>query len=470
MNRLIGILVAALVVIVGSAWWSRHRGGAESRPDGAREIVVEAIVDLTRPAEGTAAVSLEFPAATLDGRRHVLLGFADAHAGPSVFRSFTAEAGGQAVAVTRETFRGALLMRMEAPRASGPLEIAYTIDPTYYPAGSVRRTAADARSRVTAELAVVRASSLLPVLGLSGASYRVRFLLPDGWTAVTPWEPDGERWRASAEVEAGLEYLAFGPFSVREIVAGENRILLATALVGEVPTLPFEAILRREVELLAAPLRRTGTLTAVVVPESFMRGGAAGRHTIVQAPSPVVLAHEVFHWWNDGTMTAADAGWFREGLTEFYGIRIARETGAWTVEQESGCLADLQMEMRQIEAGAQPRSLVAASLDPAASRLVYSKGAMFWLFADRELRRNGRYLEEAVRRALGGERVGLTTGDLRAIFAEMYGGQLDTAFDRFVLGSEPLPDLGLGPGTGRSGCAPDLAPMPVEMLPFSMPR
>ena len=82
-----------------------------------------------------------------------------------------------------------------------------------------------------------------------------------------------------------------------------------------------------------------------------MRGGAAGDHTIVQSSSPQVLAHEVFHWWNDATLTARDASWFREGLTEYYGIRVAREAGAWTAEAEMACLADLDARDAAARAG-----------------------------------------------------------------------------------------------------------------------
>jgi predicted metalloprotease with PDZ domain len=168
-----------------------------------------------------------------------------------------------------------------------------------------------------------------------------------------------------------------------------------------------------------------------------------------------VLAHEVFHWWNDSRLTAADAMWFREGLTEYYGIRVAREVGASTPDAEAACLADLNGEMRLLEENG-ARSLKDASLDPAATRLVYSKGALFWLLVDRRLRASERFLEDAVRRVVTSPREGLTTEELRTLFSSVYDGLVDDEFDRYVIGANRLPDLGLGPATGRSGCAREL--------------
>ena len=64
---------------------------------------------------------------------------------------------------------------------------------------------------------------------------------------------------------------------------------------------------------------------------------------------------------------------------------MAREAGAWTTDAETACFADLEAEMRRLEQDA-PRSLQDASRDPAATRLVYSKGALFWMLVDARLR------------------------------------------------------------------------------------
>ncbi len=251
--------------------------------------------------------------------------------------------------------------------------------------------------------------------------------------------------------------LALGPFTTRALSVGDATVSVATAQTLEGTPFPIEAILQREIDLLGAPLTSAGRgssphFVATVVPAGFMHGGAAGARTIVQVPEPHVLAHEVFHWWNTSTLTGRDAGWFREGLTEFYAIEVARDAGAWSPGEAAACLADLNAEMRAIEqTGA--RSLRDASLDATASRLVYSKGALFWTVVDRRLRVSGRSLEEAVRRVVTSDRDQLSTDQLRALFSGVYGGLVDEEFDRYVVGAQALPDLGLERATFRSGCA-----------------
>jgi len=444
--------LAVLLAAAAAAYVAvRHLGEPAGQ---ARPMVVRAAVDLSAPAEKTAAVRLEFDEEALRGRLQVLLGFADARAGNAVPRDVAVEVDGRALAPALEAYEGALLLRVLLPSGGAKtLTVGYTVDPTYYPLGlsPTRRTLPDARGRITPGLAVVRSTSILPILDAEGASYRVGFALPEGWTAVAPWPFDGRTFSATVTAAGGPEYLAFGPMRVADITVGDATIRVASA-PGAGSGEMVETMVRRIIELLDAPLRRQGVFVATIVPADFMYGGAAGRYSIVQFGSPQVIAHEVFHWWNDGSLTARDAGWFREGLTQHYGIRVAREVGATTTEQERACLADLDAEMRGLERHG-GRSLVAASLDPADNRLVYSKGALFWLHADGRLRRAGRFLEEAVRRVLTSDRRGLTSDELRSVFSTVYGGLLDEDFDRYVMGNEPLPDLGLGPATGRSGCA-----------------
>jgi hypothetical protein len=421
--------------------------------------VVPCTVTVADPASGLATVRVEAGVEALARGREWLFGFADVRGGPQMVRAFAAEVDGRRVAAGSESYRGALVYRVPvAPRARR-LVVAYTIDPTFYPPGTEQVDAADARSRITADLAVVRSTSLLPVVNLPGCVLGVEFVLPANWVAVTPWATDGDRLLAPVDPASPVEYLALGPFATRTLPVGAATVSVAALDALEGSPFPVEAILQRVIELVGAPLTSAGRtrglparFVAIVVPPGFMHGGAAGARTIVQLPEPHVLAHEVFHWWNTSALTSRDAGWFREGLTEFYGIKVAREAGAWTAEQEAACLADLNAEMRAIErTGA--RGLREASLDPTASRLVYSKGALFWTLVDRRLHAGGRYLEEAVRRVVTSDREDLSTEQLRELFSSIYDGLVDDAFDRYVVGNQPLPDPGLDQATGRSGCA-----------------
>jgi hypothetical protein len=442
---LAGVAIAAGIV----SWRARHP------PEPGPLPIVPCRVTIADPASGLAVVRLELEDEGLRNRRYLILAFADVRGSSRMLRAFGAQVDGRAVETRSEQVNDALVYVVPIGASAKDLIVTYTIDPTYMPPGSEPGEPADARSRISPDLAVVRSASLFPRFVLPGARLGVEFDLPSGWLAVTPWPSADGRVVVPAEADSPVEYIAIGPFETRDVKVESAVVHIVTPALLRTGSFPVESIIARELELVAAPLKRSGPFVAIIVPDDFMHGGAAGDHTIVQSSAPHVLAHEVFHWWNDSVLTSPDAMWFREGLTEYYGIRVAREDGAWTPEAEAACLADLNGEMRQLEE-ATPRSLRDASLDPGATRLVYSKGALFWLLVDRRLRASGRYLEEAVRRVVTSPREGLTTEELRTLFASMYGGLVDEEFDRYVAGANRLPDLGLGPATGRSGCAKEL--------------
>jgi len=459
---LAGLVCAISAGVVGiAAWRMTHRH--VPAPLG----LVPCKVSIDDPASGVAAVRLDLDEGALRYRDRLILIFADVQGSDRMVRSFDAQVDGKPVVpVAREMDAGAgagpggvshsrvLVYGVPIPPRARSLTVAYTIDPTFFPPGTDRGDPADARSRLAADLGVVRSTSLLPRIDTptGEAAFGVEFQLPRGWVAVTPWRSEDGRVVAPAGAGAPVEYLALGPFETRTLAIGSTSVQIATPALVAVGDFPVESIITREMELLAAPFKRPGPFLATVVPASFMHGGAAGDHSIVQSPAPVVLAHEVFHWWNDATLTAPDAGWFREGLTEYYGIRVARETGSWTTDQETACFADLDAEARRLEA-AGPRSLREASLDTTATRLVYAKGALFWMLVDRRLRESGHYLEDAVRRVVTSPRTGLTTAELRTLFSSVYAGAVDEEFDRYVTGANRLPDLSLPPASGRSGCS-----------------
>jgi hypothetical protein len=456
---LVALAVAAVIATV--AWRLAHPSIPGPLP------LVPCRVTIDDPASGLANVRLELEDGALRHRDRLVLVFSDVRGSAQMLRSFTATVDGKPVMPVSQEVRagrqedgggaaGDRVVVYAVPIASGArsLAVSYTIDPTYFPPGSDRAQAADARSRISPDLAVIRSTSLFPRIDTSSAEAKlgVEFDLPPGWVAVTPWRSEEGRVIVPVHLGASIEYFALGPFETRMVSAGSTEVQVATPALVATAGFPIETIISREMELLAAPFKRPGPFLATVVPDSFMHGGAAGDHSIVQSSAPVVLAHEVFHWWNDASLTAPDASWFREGLTEYYGIRVAREVGAWTAEAEMGCFADLAAEMRRLEQSG-PRSLEDASRDPAALRLVYAKGALFWLLVDQRLRASGRYLEEAVRRVVTSPREGLTTAELRTLFSSLYAGAVDEEFDRYVLGANRLPDLALPAPTGRSGCA-----------------
>jgi len=451
-RRWLEVLLACVVVAAGVvAWRAAHPPIPGPLP------IVPCRVVITDPASGLAEVRLELDDEALRNRRHLILVFADVGDSSRMLHAFGARVDGKEVAPRSDLVHGALVYFVPISAHAKSLSIAYTIDPTYVPPGSDPGAPADARSRVSADLAIIRSASLFPRFDLADAKLGVEFDLPNGWIAVTPWPSVDGRVIVPGDAATPVEYIALGPFETRDVTIGSSIVHIVTPALVSTGAFPVESIVARELELVAAPFKRPGPFMATIVPDAFMHGGAAGDHSIVQSSSPRLLAHEVFHWWNDAALTAGDAMWFREGLTEYYGIRVAREVGAWTPEAEAACFADLCGEMRMFEENG-PRSLKDASLDPGATRLVYSKGALFWVLVDRRLRASGRFLEEAVRRVVTSPREGLTTEELTTLFSSLYGGLVDEEFTRYVVGANRLPDLGLGPATGRSGCARELTP------------
>jgi hypothetical protein len=73
---------------------------------------------------------------------------------------------------------------------------------------------------------------LLPEPAESLRDIEVEFDLPDGWTAVTPWRKDGERWRPGLEGKLAAEHLitaaiGLGRFRERTVELGNTRLRMA---------------------------------------------------------------------------------------------------------------------------------------------------------------------------------------------------------------------------------------------------
>lgn len=415
-------------------------------------------VRVADPGSGVVHVRAEIPAAFTSELDRLQLEFIDARRHPGAVKSITAHAQNMPLPIERPAEGGEHRLALELHGRRGPVVLDYVVDPTFYPPGSVRDDPADARSRVTPELAVVRSTSLFPRLEPTGFPAIVTFILPTGWTAVTPWAVQADTFLLAPNELSNVEYLGLGPFEVAVLRAGDLSLRLASPQEETGLSLAaVEAILQTQLDLIGAPPPQgDGVRSAIVVPNGFMRGGAAGQRSVVQSPSPEVLAHEMLHWWTHSDLVRPEAKWFQEGFTNYYGIKVAQRSGLWTEQQVNGCLADLNGEMRYLERRG-TSSLAAVSRDyrrdTRARRLVYSKGALLGYLLDRELEGNGRSLDEAMRAVLAEQRSGLTNDDLLRIFSRLYDGLVDPILETHVTHETPLPPLELGAATGRSGCA-----------------
>jgi hypothetical protein len=346
--------------------------------------------------------------------------------------------------------------RVELTDSSGALVVDYTIDPTFYPPGGGPERPSDARSRMTSGLAILRTASVFPEMAPSGFAWRVNFDLPEGWVAVVPWSHDGSGYHVGSESYESVEYLGFGPLEVQS-VSGHGSAISVASLPGD-RRFSVEQVLSvvRDIQVRLGAEDNGGHRVAIVVPAAFMRGGAAGRNSIVQSPSPETLVHEIFHWWNHAGLVQPEARWFVEGLTQYYGLTLAEAAGLLTPDEVNACFADLNAEMRNLE-GEGGLSLATASRrsrqDGRASRLIYSKGALFALHLQRELDDRRESLDSVMKVIVNEPMQPLGNEDLQRIFTAMYGQQVSEPFEAHVLGDEPLPDMGMPRATGTSGCA-----------------
>lgn len=156
----------------------------------------------------------------------------------------------------------------------------------------------------------------------------VRFELPDGWRAVTPWNPQGVpspqflRENLLVLSRAAPEQVEVG--GLRVLVVPTQRWSGARAQVRGV----LEGAIPRLVEFMGSSPGGEYVVALLPQPE---RGGEAFRSSFALnfdgEPSHAnraiwgnTIAHEVFHAWNGWGLRGADyasSQWFQEGFTEY---------------------------------------------------------------------------------------------------------------------------------------------------------
>ncbi|MFQ5568161.1 MAG: hypothetical protein ACE5G0_00715 [Rhodothermales bacterium] len=415
-------------------------------------------VRIAEPRSGLVHVRGEIPAEALDSLASLTLRFADHKRRPEGINTLRAWSEHRPLKIEQPSELAANVWHLELDHPTAPVVVEYTVDPTYYPPGSRAEHPEDARSRVSEAFAVLRTTSLFPALNVPNGPVRISFTVPEGWIVATPWQTDADGFATASTDLHRVDYLGVGPFEIRELRVGETLFRIAvprqeTRLTADDAVI----VIQFELDLIGTPPPGNHAVrTVIIVPPRFMRGGAAGMHSVVQRPSPEVLAHEVFHWWTHSDLARPEARWLTEGFTNYYGIRVARDTGLMPEEDAERCLSDLFGEMRYLEQDS-TQSLATASLrydrDSRARRLVYSKGALFALFLDQQLALHDLSLDEGMRTLLSEPRQSLTNADLRQLLQRVYAHRMDASFENYVEGKHALPDLGLGDSTGRSGCA-----------------
>jgi len=234
-------------------------------------------------------------------------------------------ADGKPVAVTRAGAKGWSLERA----ARAPLTVSYVVDYALlaergWPAP---REAAFADTRQ----AVVVGRSLFVTTPGQGESV-VRFVVPEGWRALTPWEGAGGSWRVPTTPDLVENLIAFTRGGTEELAAGGFRFQVVPFRRWE----PARAEVRRVVEGPVAYLAKAmgaadrASYMLVLLPlsetggESFRSSFALSLETTPSDKNVSewggLVVHELFHYWNGWRLQGADyasTNWFREGFTEY---------------------------------------------------------------------------------------------------------------------------------------------------------
>lgn len=235
--------------------------------------------------------------------------------------------------------------------------------------------------------------------------FEIRFELPAGWQAYTPWQA-GEAplsFVAASRRELLNNVAFFGRAHAETIRAGgvDIQLVLGRRYVPAVES--FRELLQRQAESYA---RLFGGQPAnrrflVVINEDRSGDGGAFSHSFSQLidgdadiAGRVVwghtMAHELLHFWNGLSMVPADEReeWFKEGVTDYLTIQTMAQNGfidqalvfeRLETHQQRQLLArmlqQLDMSVREAGRNKQPNRL-----------LVYGGGAIAALRIDAELR------------------------------------------------------------------------------------
>jgi predicted metalloprotease with PDZ domain len=234
------------------------------------------------------------------------------------------------------------------------------------------------------------------------APVRVRFDLPSGWHAITPWAGQGNILEAATRRKLTFNLFAISKDAAHVEQAGPVKL----TWLADSRLKPVEPRLRELlVGLPAAYSNFWGstpvdalTVFAFADPEtdggafidSFALRLATPFETIDRVAWPHWLGHELMHLWNgSGRIQVADDGstyWFNEGVTDYLAVKLMHRTGLIDDALLKQRLANFA---RRYELGRKISPNVkfaAAGADKFKNwELIYGGGAMFGFLLDAEL-------------------------------------------------------------------------------------
>lgn len=246
------------------------------------------------------------------------------------------------------------------------------------------------------------------VLDDSAGQARLEFLLPEGWTLISPWGSGGLEMPVA---HMRNTYFGVGPMSVTTEEV-ENSTLLLGVYAGfnqkqldrvrrDIPNL-FKTM--RELTRIS-PRSVTPYWALTVLPREPIHGGAAGTSSVITCDDISTISHEMFHWWNGRTVeTTPDANWIEEGFTKYYEGKALYSAGVWSSEDLREHL-DKLYERDGLDFVGVDGQWIPINLIKASEKLVrkgageeyykvYNGGALIACFLDRELQMQGKSLDQ----------------------------------------------------------------------------
>lgn len=235
-----------------------------------------------------------------------------------------------------------------AQERSGRIEIAYEVD--YAPLAAMDWPAPREACWLEEGFFSLVGRSLFVTTGALEES-SVRFALPDGWRAVTPWK--AQSVPASQFLTENL--LVFSRSAPEEIEAGGLRVLVVPTQRWDGARAQVSGVLQGAIPRLVEFMGSSpgGDYVVALLPQAE-RGGEAFRSSFAlnfdgqpsQANRAIwanTIAHEVFHHWNGWGLRGADyasSQWFQEGFTEYAANVALVASGITTSEEFLGTLAE----------------------------------------------------------------------------------------------------------------------------------
>ena len=302
---------------------------------------------------------------------------------------------------------------------------------------------------------------LLPVGGKTPRSIRVRFSLPTGWMAVTPWPRRGDAFRPGLDGRYTEEHLiastlAFGPFTERRVALGRTRYRFAF-LAGTPDSTATLAALESAAGTVRSILGRDlgpDYVTAILPPTpdgSDIHGepwatGQGGTLAPITASRLRRFAEGLLRSQLEFApyrceIRRPEEYWLLDGITNLGAWRAVAEAGLVRMDEVVGDLASSYRAARRVSGVEHDlERLYSTNRDTELARRVEAPYVLTYLDKRIRDRSSGRTsLDQVIRRAFRGKHAESLWSSIEGTRRKDW----DSFRDRFVRGKEEVPTEGV---------------------------